>query len=65
MAQVVDDSGIVFRRGAVTPIDEQARERLAMSAIKTGFALRRAAARQEGACCGDKPVAAPPVVLVR
>jgi catechol 2,3-dioxygenase-like lactoylglutathione lyase family enzyme len=65
MAQVVDDSGTIFRRGAVTAIDEQAWERLARSAMKNDFALRKTAARQEAACCGDKPAAAQPAALVR
>ena len=65
MAQVVDDAGVIFRRGVATPIDAQAWERLANNTMRTDFALRRAAARQEAACCGDKPAAAQPVALVR
>ena len=65
MAQVVDDFGTVFRRGVATLIDAQAWERLANGAMKKDFALRSSGARQEAGCCGDKPVAAQPVVLVR
>jgi catechol 2,3-dioxygenase-like lactoylglutathione lyase family enzyme len=64
MAQVVDDCGTIFRRGVATPIDAQAFERLAHGGMNKDFALRSATARQEAACCGDKP-AAQPVGLLR
>ena len=63
MAQVVDDFGIIFRRGVATPIDAQAWERLGKGGMNKDFALRSATVRQEAACCGDKPAAAQLLVL--
>jgi SAM-dependent methyltransferase len=65
MAQIVDDNGTIFRKGAATPIDAHARERIASGAMKNDFVLRDAAARQEATCCGEKATVSQPVVLVR
>ena len=65
MAQVVDDFGTIFSKGVATPIDAQARERLANGPMKNDFVLRDAAARQGATCCGEKANVSPPVVLMR
>ena len=65
MAQIVDDSGTIFRKGAPTPIDARARERLANGPMKNDFVLRDAAARPEATCCGERAPVSQPVVLMR
>jgi catechol 2,3-dioxygenase-like lactoylglutathione lyase family enzyme len=56
MAQVIDDFGNVFRRGAVTPIEAHDWEMLSTGAAREAFlSLGPEEAAETTSCCGSRP----------